>query len=383
MTWLPNATVTIGGTAYTNETLWGVSLTYGRTSIWEQPRAGYATVSIINADNTHNLFEVNDSLVIEIEDSTSSDVTVFTGVVTDISNQISASGDIGTVCIQTLTAVAPFAFMARKLVATSGYSKEYDDERLTNIFTEAGVTIDVVDTPGVYEFTAYAANPTDAYSLSSYFAQMAFGYIYETTDGKVGFANESHRLNEVQDFGYFVIPESYILASGVSSNTTLNDVVNSILLSYKANATKTASDAASIALYGIQAASVATELENGGEAQFQADRYIALRAYPQTSLSSFKVQLNTDYVTSADLDIFLGMYMGKPIQVDNLPIPIIHTVYQGFVEGWNLTFDQFQAVMTLTTSDASLSLTPTRWQDVSPSQQWLDVGASVTWPEYA
>ena len=383
MTWLPNATVTVGGTAYTQDTLWGVSITYGRTSIWDQPRAGYANVEILNTDNSSNLFQVNDDLVIKIQDSSGADVTVFTGTVTDISNRVTASGEVGTVVTQTLTAVAPFAFMARKLVATSGYPKQYDDVRMLEILTEAGVTIDVVDTPGDYQFTAYAANPTDAYSLAAYFAQMGFGYIYETTDGKVGYANESHRLNEVQDFGYFVIPNSYVLAAGVSSNTTLNDLVNSILISYKANATKTASDPTSIALYGLQSGSVATELEHGTEAQYQADRYIATRAFPQTSLSSFKVQLNTNFITSADLDVFLGMYMGKPIQLNDLPTPIIPNVYQGFVEGWNLTFDEYQAVMTLTTSDATLSITPTRWQDVSPSQRWSDVGATIAWYEYA
>lgn len=382
MTWLLDPTVTVGGVDYTGETLWNVNVYYGRTSIWEQARAGYANIEILNTDNTHNLWVINETVTIKLKDTSGVDVTVFTGILTDIRNVVTQSGDVGTVVKQTLTAVGPFAFMARKVVGTSSYPKEYDDDRMLAILTECGVTIDVVDTPGVYEFTAHAANPNDGYTQAAYFAQMGFGYIYETTNGEVGYANESHRLNEVQSFGYFEIPLDYILSAGVSSNETLNDVTNDVLLSYKANATVTATSAGSIAAYGLQAASIQTELENTGEAQFQADRYVALRAIPQTNLSSFTIQLNSGFLTDADLDIFLNMYMGKPIEILNLPTPIIHNTYRGFVEGWNLSFNRVEAAITLTTTDATYSLTPTRWQDVDPAQMWSDVGATIRWYEY-
>jgi hypothetical protein len=382
MTWLPNATVTVGGTSYSAETLWNATITYGRTNVWQQARAGYASVGILNQNNVHNLFQINDSLVITIDDSTGAPITVFTGIVTDIQNEVNAGGAIADVVVQTITAVAPFAFMARKIVGTTAYPKEYEDDRITTILTEAGVTIDVVDTPPIYEFTARAANPTDAYSLAAYYAQMAFGYIYETTDGKVGYANESHRLNDVQANGYLTIPESYILTSGVSSNTTLNDLTNDVLLSYKANATVTAEDLTSIAIYGRQAASITTELEKTAEAQYQADRYVNLRSNPQTNLSSFTIQLDSSFVTAADLDELLSMYLGKPIQILNLPTGIIKNTYRGFVEGWRLVFNQYQAAMALTTTDSSLSIVPTRWQDVDPTQQWQDVDPTVPWYAY-
>jgi hypothetical protein len=382
MTWIPNATVTVGLTDYTSETLWNVNVYYGRTSVWEQARAGYANIEILNTTNVHNLWDINDTVTIKLKDTSNADVTVFTGILTDIRNVISQSGEVGTVVKQTLTAVAPFAFMARKVVGTSNYPKEYDDDRMDRILTECGVIIDVVDTPGVYEFTAKAANPTDGYTQAAFYAQMAFGYIYETTDGKVGYANESRRLNEVQDNGYFDIPLDYILSAGVSSNETLNDVTNDVLLTYKNGQTVTATDPTSIAAFGLQAASIQTELEDTAEAQFQADRYVTLRANPQTNLSSFTVQLNSGFLTDPHIDVFLNMYMGKPIEILNLPIPIIHNTYKGFVEGWNLSFNRFEAAVTLTTTDSTYSIPPTRWQDVDPAQMWSDVGATIRWFEY-
>jgi hypothetical protein len=321
-------------------------------------------------------------MVIQVENSSAVDVTVFTGKVTDITSNVNASGAIGTTVITTVTAIGPFGQMARKIIGGSNYPKEYDDDRMDRILTEAGVAIDVVDTPGVYEFTSRAGDPTDAYTLATYYAQMGFGYIYETQAGEVGYANESRRRNEVDDDGYYIIPEDYILWSGVSSNRTLNDLVNSVILEYKANATRTASDATSIATFGTIASKVSTELENLSEAQFQADRYIALRAIPQTNLSSFSVMLDSPNMSPGDIDIFLDMYMGKPIEILNLPNAVINTVYKGFVEGWVLAFNSVQANMTMTTTDSSLSIVPTRWQDVDPLDEWLDVGATVQWFQY-
>jgi hypothetical protein len=382
MSWKPNGTVTINGSTYTNQTLWNVQISYGRSNVLDQSRAGFANVQLLSKDGTHYNIQLNDTMVIKLENSSGTDVDVFTGKVTDVRNDVNSSGAIGTAVITTVTAITPFGQMARKVIGGSAYPKEYDDDRMDRILTEAGVTIDVVDTPGVYEFTARAANATDAYTLATYYAQMGFGYVYETPSGEVGYANESRRLNEVQDNGYFTIPEDYILWSGVSSNRTLNDLVNSVILTYKANATKTASDAGSITEYGTVASKISTELENAAEAQYQADRYILLRANPQTNLSSFSVMLDSSYMSDADRNIFLGMYMGKPIQVLNLPNAVIDTVYKGFVEGWVLAFNSVQANMTLTSTDSSLSIVPTRWQDVSALQKWSDVGATVQWFQY-
>lgn len=382
MTWLPSGTVTVQGTDFTQETLAGVSITYGRENVWDQARASYAQVQILNLTNADNGFEINDSLVITLEDSSGVNQTVFTGRVTDISANVQSIGSVGEVVVQTLTAIGPFADMARKVIGTSAYPKEYDDDRMSTIFTEAGVTVDVVDTPGVYEFTARSASPSDAYSLAQYYAQMAFGYIYETTNGEVGYANESRRSIEVTTYGYWSIPENYILWNGITSNRTLNDIINSIVLTYKSNASVNASDATSIATYGEIAASIATELEQGAEAQIQADRYVTLRANPETNLSEFTVQLDSPNLTNADLDDFIGIYMGKPIQIAGLPIPLMNVTYRGFVEGWTLSFTQYQAQMTLRTTDSTLSIAPTRWQDVSAALIWSAVDPAIQWYQY-
>jgi hypothetical protein len=383
MSWLPNAVVTVNGVDFTDKSLWNVQINYGRNTVWEQARAGYASVQILNLNNANFNFQINQNLIVTVEDSTGNPVTVFSGLVNDISNTLSNVGILGNVGVQTLTALAPFAFMARKIVGELAYPKEYDDDRISRIFTEAGVTVDVVDTPGIYELTARPADqPTDAYSLASFYAQMTLGYIYETTTGEVGFANESRRFLEVQANGYYLIPLSYILGASISSDTTLNNITNSILLSYKNNQTVTADDPASIANFGLQAATISTELEQMSQAQDQVDRYIGLRANPNTNLSTFTIPLDSSFMLPSDLDDFLAVYMGKPIEIVGLPNAILPNGYAGFIEGWQLSINEYQALLTVSTTEASLSIPPTRWQDAPALQQWEDVNPAVQWFAY-
>lgn len=381
MGWTPQPTITINGTDRKSITLHDVQISYGRTSVWEQARASYARISILNNTNTDYGFDMNQTVAIKVKDSSGSDVTVFTGKITSTSNAIAGSGVIATSAIQTITAVGTFAQMSRKLIGSSSYPKEYDTDRMTRIFNEAGVTIDTVDTPSIYEFQIRSGNTKDAYTIAADYAQQADGYIYETATGSVGFANESRRFIDQRDNGYLVIPNNYILWNSVSSEKTLADIMNSITLSYRAG-NVTADDSTSQTTYGKVAGSVTTELHNSTDAQVQADRYLALRAYPRTSLSSFTIPIDSANVSDANRDKFISMTMGKPIQITTLPIPIKNTTYKGMVEGYSFSINQFQMVMTLNTTDYTYSITPTRWQDVSAATTWAAVDAAVQWTTY-
>jgi hypothetical protein len=377
----PQATVIINGVTHTSISLWNVSVSYGRTSIWQQPRASFASISILNTSNTDYGFDMNQIVIVKVKNSANADVTLFTGKITSVDNTIDSSGSVATSAIQTITAVGPFADMSRKIIGGSAYPKEDDDVRMTRIFNDAGATIDVVDTPGIYEFKAVTPPVTDAYTLAATYATQAFGYIYETPDYEVGFANESRRFVDARDNGYFLIPKSYVLWGGIASQKTLADITNSVSVTYRAGS-EFAEDLTSQATYGIVAATVNTELHDSSDAQVQADRYVVLRAYPRTSLSSFTIQVDSSVITNVDRDKFLAMAMGEPIEIDNLPIPIKNTTYKGFVEGYTFSINRYQMSLTLSTSDFTYSVTPTRWQDVDPADIWSGVNPAIQWDTY-
>jgi len=382
MSWTIDPTVTINGTDYTSESLNGVTINNGRSTIWEQPRYGYASIRIKNDTNTPVAIALNENVVITVDNFTGTPVTVFTGKVSSITNSVQAVGSSAKVIISTVTAVGPLAEMARVITHTTSWPKEYDDDRLDRILTDSGVAIDVIDTPGIYEFTSAAANPTDCYSAAAYYAAMAFGYIYETTSGEVGYANESRRGVEAATNGYFNIPSNVILGNSIQSEINTNNLVNDVLLEYKANATVSATSASSITNFGLRATDILTELENGTEAQFQADRYIILRSTPETVIQSFTVQLNAPAITSTVLNGLIAVYMGKPIQVSAFPSAIFNGIFRGFVEGWTLTISQNTATLNLNVTKNTLSITPTRWQDVLPTLIWNDVDPAVEWSDF-
>jgi hypothetical protein len=178
------------------------------------------------------------------------------------------------------------------------------------------------------------------------------------------------------------IPEDVILYRGVNSEINLNNLLNKVRLEYKANATVTAESASSIASYGEQAADIQTQLEDGTQAQFQADRYITLRSTPQTVLRNFTVQLSSPTITNAVLDDLLAVYMGMPVEVSTFPNGIYNGIFRGFVEGWNLVINQNSASLNLNVTKNTLSITPTRWQDVLGTLQWEDVDPAIEWADY-
>lgn len=381
MTWKPELTVSIKGVDRADITLTDVLVSFGRSSVWEQSRASYARIAIMNNIDYDFRWDMNQVVILKVKDTSGTDVTIFTGRITSVDNTLAGSGSIGTSAIQTITAVGPFSKMSRKLIGTSSWAKEMDSVRMTRIFNDAGVTIDTVDTPGIYEFAVRSPNSIDAYTAAASFAQQAFGYIYETADYTVGFANEARRTNDAKANGYTVIPTNHILWNNVSSQKTLADILNNMTLQYNAG-TVTATDATSISDYGQVDGSIATTLHNSTDAQTQADRYVTLRAYPRTSLSSFTIPVNSPNVSDAMKDFYISMSMGEPIDITDLPMALKNTDYRGFVEGYSFAINQYEMVLNLITSDYTYSFTPTRWQDVSASLTWNGVGSAVQWTTY-
>ena len=105
MSWGIDPTVTINSVDYTSKSLNGVTVSFGRSTIWEQPRYGYASISIKNDDNSTIAFDLNQSVTITVDNFTGTPVTIFTGKISSISNTVQAVGSTATVVIHNIQAV--------------------------------------------------------------------------------------------------------------------------------------------------------------------------------------------------------------------------------------------------------------------------------------
>ena len=382
MTWLINPTITINGVAYVNNAVGSVSIDYGRTSVWDPQRASYSTIKLVNTNNTNFGIDINNSVVVTVRNATNTaDITVFTGVVTQVANEMALNTGATIVSYVTISAVGPITVLARTQSGAVDYPSENESQRIARILAETPISLDTIDT-GTYTLLARTASPTDALSLCNAYAGTATGSIYETTSGKIGYASELRRNQDVSANGYFSLDTQFINHTNLRSQTSQGDVINNAKVGYNNGSFVTYISSASVAAYGTIAGTLQTDISNELDATTLASIYIGMRAYPKISLSAIEVRIDDADMGATTLNKLLNMYFGMPIQLASLPLSISPTTYQGFVEGWNLSFSQLSAKITLRTTEKTYSYRSTQWEDVAPALDWQSVNAALTWNTY-
>lgn len=405
--WTPEWSLTVNGNAdFKSVTLADVSITSGRTDIYQQATAGYAAFTILNFDDSAVTIDLNDQVSIKVKDSAGDFVNLFGGYVTDIDLEVVQSGTGGL--IQNLKIIALGALSKLPKSLTDGVlAKDLDGIQIYSILelllfntwnevpaasTWAGynptTTWENAENSGLgqidegnYELTARSSNVTDVYSLVAALANSGLGYLYEDNQGRICYADSTHRNVELATNGYTSVSGNTALASGIKTSLKSGDIRNSVTITYKNNQTVSASDASSIALYGFQAQSIQTSLELEADAQDQADFYLGIRAFPEAQFRSITFPLGNPEIDDLDRDSLLNVFMGLPIDITDLPTNISLGRFQGFVEGWSFRASYNNLNLTLTVSPTAYSLQAAKWSDVSALETWNTLSSTMDWNE--
>jgi hypothetical protein len=93
--WTPDWRIKIQGIEYTNLTLSNLTISSGRTNIYEQPVAGYCRLQLINTNVSAIVFDINDGVTIEVKNDAGNYVVLFGGNITDMNVNVSSAGGIG------------------------------------------------------------------------------------------------------------------------------------------------------------------------------------------------------------------------------------------------------------------------------------------------
>jgi hypothetical protein len=268
--WSPEWSLAINGVDYTNVTLSNLTIVSGRSDIYSQPRAGYCSVDIINLDLTPITIDVNDGVLIRVKNSTGAFVNLFGGDVTDLETQVSSTGTNGVNEVIKLTALGALSKLPKTL--TNGVlSKDFDGNQIYTILSDtffetwsevpaattwAGYdpTVDwtnaensglgEIDTPGNYELMARTSSSIDIYSLVSALANSGLGYLYEDNQGRIGYADSTHRSTYLAANGYTSVSANDALAAGIRIIKRLGDLRNYVSIQWRSG-TETASSAES------------------------------------------------------------------------------------------------------------------------------------------
>ena len=338
--------VTIGGVEYQTAILANLTITSGRTNIYEQAQAGYTNLEIINLDQSNVTIGINDSLTIELQDSTATFVPIFGGSVVEVGIAVAEVGNVDYA--QRISVIALGALARLPKALTNGVlSKKFDGDQIYDVLFpilfdswqevpqaltwatyDPAITwanaqnsgLGEIDRPGNYELAARSSSRTDVYSLVSALATSGLGYIYESGTGQIGYADSTHRTTYLSTNGYVELTANHALGSGLSIQQRAGDVRNSITLQYDATSSseKSATDDTSIGLYGQLAQIITTTLHNAADAQDQADFYLSLRAYPQFNFNNITYELTNPELDDGDRDALIGEIKGKPNEISDI-----------------------------------------------------------------
>ncbi len=404
--WSPVYRVKVNGSTVTSATLSGLTITSGRTDIYSQPLAGYCSLNLIETAKALVPFEVNDAVTVEVKNSANAYVNLFGGFITDLGITVQTSGSTATSQQIKITAVGALARLNRSIY-TGNFAHQFDGDRIEQILSTvlfdqwnevpAAETwnsydpttqwqdaenngLGEIDTPGDYELHSENNLNDTVYNLASRFATSGLGYLYEDNQGLIGYADSTHRSEYLAANGYIDLDGNHSIGPGLSIIKRAGDVRNSITIGYgTSSANVTDEDAASIQEYGVLASTIATTLRNQGDAEAQAAFYLLIRAYPQFALRQITFPIASGEIDNSDRDNLLGVFMGQPLNIVNLPANMVGGEFQGFVEGWTWTASLNQLNLTLNVSPIAFSLQAFRWNSVPATETWNTISPTLDW----
>jgi hypothetical protein len=399
--------VTIGGVQYQTAILANLTITSGRTNIYEQAQAGYTNIELINLDQSNVIIGINDSLTIELQDSTATFIPIFGGSVVDVAISVAELGNVAYAQRVRIIALGALARLPKAL--TNGVlTQAFDGTQIYTVLqgvlfaqwqaVPAALTwatydptetwanaqntgLGEIDQPGNYELAARSSDRTDVYSLVAALASSGLGYIYEDAQGLISYADSTHRTTYLAANGYVNLSANDAQGSGLSIQQRAGDVRNTITLQYGQNSQfeVSAADAASVALYGELAQIFTTTVKHSADAQDQADFYLELRAYPQYNFNQITYQLTNPEIDDGDRDSLINVFMGMPLAIADLPLNMSAGTYLGFVEGWTFQAGYNEISVSLNLSPLAFSLQAMRWNDVPIVETWNSVIPTLDW----
>ena len=410
--WSPDWKLTVAGVDYTDIAISDIAHQAGRSDIYQQPNPSYIQVSFVALSGQTLPFDINDSLSLQVKNSAGTYVNLFGGDITDVTVSVQQTGGIATVVEYSVLAMGSLVKLAKELFSDA-ISQDEDGNQIYDLLSSVllGTWNDVpaastwatyeptetwanavnlglgeIDTPGLYTMQSRGGgqDPDTIYNIASLIANSAFGYLYEDNEGNIGYADADHRQNYLLTNGYVDLDARHALGQGLSTITRSGDIRNDIIINYGSNFSqeKTATSATSIATYGYKGESVQSTIHSAVDAQAVADRYIAQRAFPLPAFQSITFPITNPEIDNSDRDNLLGVFMGQPLNIQNLPAQISSGEFEGYVEGWSWSTRFNELFLTINLSPVAYSQVAMRWNTTPITETWQTIDPTLTW-EYA
>ena len=400
----PTYRVTIAGVVQTSTTLQDGTITYGRNDFFEATQPSYCNLELLNLDGTSPVVELLDTVVIEVQDTTGTYVKLFTGEVSGVYNRFEGAGLGGKPNTLQIQAIGALGLLVKRYAGGVAYPEELDGARIQRILEETlfvawedisntqtwndfttetwanyGVQgIDTIDA-GRYEMLARSAQVQQAYELTDITQQSGLGYLYDTADFEIGYADAERRTDNYAT--NLIELDANLVNADIQTRLQTADIVNSVVIQYDDPILEEAAqNDTSINNYGLLEEIRSTILAQTLDAQEQATNFVNYRGTPRTSLEAVSVNLAHSDMTNTVRDDLLAVTMDTLLYLDNIPVGLIPEGYfEGFVEGWTWTLGRKNLELTMSVSNSIYSTLDVQWEDYNSVIQWQNLDNSTRW----
>lgn len=403
----PTYKVLIDGVELTDITVADLTIQSGRTDIYQQPVAGYCQLQLLNFNNDIYNFTVGTGITIEVTDSTAAYVPIFGGYISDFTVAVQQTGSLGFTTAAQITALGALSKLP-KIVDNGILSQDEDGDQIYHLLSgfllgewnqvPAATTwatydptttwanaenlgLGEIDRPGDFLMIARSSQETDIYSLCAQIANSALGVLYEQSNGNIGYADSTHRQDYLAANGYTTLDANHANGRGLAVTTRAGDIRNKYVITYgnNGNSVYTAQDTESQETYGLYGEAFLSNIKDTADAEDFADRIIALRADPFPKFQSITFELGNPEIDDSDRDALIGIFMGLPVWIQNLPLNISGGSFEGYVEGWTFRASLNNLTITFNASPVNFSQVAVKWQQVNAAETWATLSPTLTW----
>ena len=400
----PTYRVTIAGVVQTSTTLQDGTITYGRNDFFEATQPSYCNLELLNLDGTSPVVELLDTVVIEVQNTAGTFVKLFTGEVSGVYNRFEGAGLGGKPNTLQIQAIGALGLLVKRYAGAVSYPEELDGARIQRILEETlfvawedlsntqtwndfttetwanyGVQgIDTID-PGRYEVLARPAEIEQAYELTDTTQQSGLGYLYDTPDFEIGYADAERRSANYTT--NLIELDANLVNADIQTRLQTADIVNSVVIRYDDPVLEVvAQNDTSINNYGLLEEIRATILAQTVDATEQATNFVNYRGTPKVSLEAVSVNLAHSDMTNTVRDDLLAVTMDSLLYLDNIPVGlIVEGYFEGFVEGWTWTLGRKNLELTMSVSNSIYSTLDVQWEDYNASIQWQNLASDYRW----
>jgi hypothetical protein len=400
----PTYRVTIAGVVQTSTTLQDGTITYGRNDFFEATQPSYCNLELLNLDGTSPVVELLDTVVIEVQNTAGTFVKLFTGEVSGVYNRFEGAGLGGKPNTLQIQAIGALGLLVKRYAGAVAYPEELDGARIQRILEETlfiawedlsntqtwndfttetwdtyGIQgIDTID-PGRYEVLARPADVEQAYELTDTTQQSGLGYLYDTPEFEIGYADAERRSTNYAT--NLIELDANLVNADIQTRLQTADIVNSVVIRYDDPILEVvAQNDTSINNYGLLEEIRATILAETVDATEQATNFVNYRGTPKVSLEAVSVNLAHSDMTNTVRDDLLAVTMDSLLYLDNIPVGlIVEGYFEGFVEGWTWTLGRKNLELTMSVSNSIYSTLDVQWEDYNSVIQWQNLDNTTTW----